>query len=267
MVVFPNAKINLGLNIVAKRPDGYHDIQSCFLPIQWNDVLEVIEAREFSFSSSGIDIPGDATSNLCIKAYELLKKDFDLPKIAIHLHKNIPIGAGLGGGSADGGFMLTLLNQKFDLRLDSTTLESYAAKLGSDVPFFIKNQPTYVEGTGQIFSPLEIDIKELYFLVAYPKIHISTKEAYSNVTPTKPTTDLKAILESLPIEEWQSTVKNDFEAPLLPKYPLIRALKEQFLSAGAVYASMTGSGSAVFGIFKEKPVVSFDFPNILFQMD
>ena len=267
MVVFPNAKINLGLNIINKRPDGYHEIQSCFLPIKWFDVLEAIEASTFSFTSSGIPIPGDAATNLCVKAYQLLKKDFNLPEIAIHLHKNIPIGAGLGGGSADCAFMLSLLNEKFDLKISRVRLESYAATLGSDIPFFINNKPTYVEGTGHTFTSINLNLSGLYLLAAYPKIHISTQEAYAQVNPKRPQSELKKVLETLPIEQWQNEVKNDFEQALLKKFPVIDEMKRHFLDIGSIYTSMTGSGSAVFGLFLEKPVVKIDFPHVLFKID
>lgn len=267
MVVFPNAKINLGLNITSKRPDGYHEIQSCFLPIKWYDALEAIEAKTFSFTSSGIPIPGKAETNLCVKAYQLLKTDFSLPEIAIHLHKNIPIGAGLGGGSADCAFMLSLLNEKFELNISIAQLESYAAALGSDIPFFINNQTTYIEGTGHIFSPIKLNLSRLYLMVAYPAIHISTQEAYAGVKPKMPQTDLHKVLETLPVEQWQNKVRNDFEESLLPKYPAIDELKQQFLIGGAVYVSMTGSGSAAFGLFKEKPSIKIGSPHVLFQID
>ena len=266
MIAFPNAKINLGLNIIEKRQDGYHNIQSCFVPIEWFDILEAVEADQFNFSTSGLPIPGNADSNLCVTAYELLKVDYNLPAVAIHLHKNIPIGAGLGGGSADGAFMLKLLNDKFELGLSYNQLETYAAKLGSDCPFFIRNEPTYVEGTGAEFSPINIDLAGLHMVVVYPELHISTQDAYAHITPRLPKENLKKVLESKASDQWQSLVHNDFEPSLLESYPEIAQLKEKMAKNGAVYSSMTGSGSAVFGLFKESPEITFAEPGVRFQI-
>ena len=172
MIVFPNAKINIGLNVIEKREDGYHNLESCFYPVPWKDALEVVESSILSFSYSGIPIPGD--SNIVVKAYELLKQEHDLPPVAIHLHKNIPIGAGLGGGSADGAFMLKLRNEKFNLGLNPQKLRSYAKKLGSDCPFFIDNESSFVEGTGDLFSKISVDLSDLYIALIYPEIHVGT---------------------------------------------------------------------------------------------
>ncbi len=251
MVTFPNAKINIGLNIVGKRPDGYHDIESCFYPIPWNDVLEIIESDSLSFQSTGIPIPGEANGNLCIKAYHQIRKDFSIPPVAIHLHKVIPIGAGLGGGSADGAFMLRLLNDKFELAISDDQLESYAAQLGADCPFFIQNKPTLASGIGNIFTPVSVDLTGFYIVLINPEIHIGTKEAYSGVMPKATNKPITSLLE-LPIDQWQSKVINDFEKSIFPNHPKIASLKERLLSLGAKYASMTGSGSTVFGLFDEQ---------------
>lgn len=262
MITFPNAKINIGLNVIEKRPDGFHNIESCFIPIPWKDALEVIEADAFSFKSTGISIPGD--SNIVLKAYTLLKEKFKLPPVAIHLHKNIPIGAGLGGGSADGAFMLTLLNNLFELNLDVDRLKSLAGQLGSDCPFFIENENKYVEGTGNVFSDIKLDLSDLFIAVIYPEIHVETKSAYHGLEPQKPEYNLKDVIETTMISEWQDVVKNDFEKTAAPE---ILKLKQALYSAGALYASMSGSGSSVYGLFIKKPdidkISGFKFISIL----
>lgn len=261
MIVFPNAKINIGLNIIEQRPDGYHNIESCFYPVPWFDALEIIEDEKFSFTSSGIDIPGD--DNICIKVYELLKSDFDLPPLNVHLHKNIPIGAGLGGGSADGAFMLSLLNDKFSLALSTKQLQDYASQLGSDCPFFIDNKPCFVEGTGDIFSPINIDLQGLFIVIIYPQIHIDTISVYKNITPSGLPVDLKNILVTNPIKDWPEQVTNDFENSADNK---MLQLKDVLYAQGALYASMTGSGSAVYGLFSEAPKIQLKYPNIITQL-
>lgn len=261
MIVFPNAKINIGLNVIEKRPDGFHNIESCFIPVPWYDALEVIESSEFNFNSTGLVIPG--SSNICVDAYQLLKKDFKLPPISIHLHKNIPIGAGLGGGSADGAFMLKLLNDKFSLSLSTSQLQDYAVRLGSDCPFFIDNKPSYVEGTGNIFSPISLDLHGLYITIIYPEIHVDTKAAYNTITPVRPAENLHNIIENNSIESWRNYVINDFEKGADIK---IIQLKDQFYAQGALYASMTGSGSAVFGLFTTAQEIESEYPNIIAQL-
>lgn len=251
MVVFPNAKINIGLNVIEKRQDGYHNIESCFFPIPWKDALEVIESERFSFQSTGIPIPGD--DNIVIQAYDLLKQKFKLPPISVHLHKNIPIGAGLGGGSADGAFMLNLLNTKFDLNISNAELKELAGQLGSDCPFFIDNEPRFVEGTGNIFSEINIDLGDLYLAVVYPEIHIGTLEAYRGLVPTIPTKNLKEILEKTTPSEWADLVKNDFEQNA---GQAVLKIKKEMYDSGALYSSMSGSGSAVYGLFTKKPDIS-----------
>lgn len=252
MIVFPNAKINIGLNIVEKRVDGFHNIESIFYPVlELFDVLEIIKSKELKFTSSGIDIPGNETDNLCLKAYHLIQADFDISPIHIHLHKVIPIGAGLGGGSADAAFTLKLLNQVFELNITDDELIDYARKLGSDCAFFIKNKPVYAFGKGDEFEDVALDLSNYEIKIEYPNIHIGTAEAYAGVKPTPSIKNLKNLIE-LPIEEWKTNIKNDFEGSIFPNHPQIKALKEKFYNEGAVYASMTGSGSAVFGIFKRE---------------
>ena len=207
MIAFPNAKINIGLNILGKRTDGYHDIFSCFYPIKWCDVLEIIESRELDFYTSGIDIPGNKSDNLCIKAYELLKQDYDIPPVNIYLHKVIPMGAGLGGGSADAAFTLKLLNQKFDLKLSNKDLERYAGRLGSDCTFFINNKPAIATERGQILKPHLLDLSDYYCVLINPSIHQSTAEAYNSVNFSKPVGNIEEILSESQIESWQKTAQ------------------------------------------------------------
>ena len=254
MVVFPNAKINLGLNIIEKRLDGYHNIESCFYPIPFTDALEVIESESLSFTSSGIDIPGSLDDNLCLKAYHLLREQFDIPPLAIHLHKHIPIGAGLGGGSADGAFMITLLNEMFNLGMAVLDQEKLAGTLGSDCPFFIRNKPTFVEGTGNTFTDINISLKGKKLVLVMPNIHVSTAEAYKRMVPQKPMTSLKGLLENENLSRFQKVVTNDFEDSVFGQFPELKEIKQSLLDQGATYASMTGSGSAVFGLFDSIPI-------------
>ncbi|MEO9871029.1 4-(cytidine 5'-diphospho)-2-C-methyl-D-erythritol kinase [Ekhidna sp.] len=251
MISFPNAKINLGLNIVSKREDGFHNIKSCFYPIPWHDCLEVIEAASFSFHSHGLAIPGDTSSNLCIKAYELIKNDHDIPPVEIHLLKNIPMGAGLGGGSADGAFTLRMLNDLFELGLSNLQLETYALKLGSDCPFFIQNQPAIAKGRGEQLDRISLDLSDYHLSIHNPGIHISTKEAYAGVKPKEPLHCIEDIVAK-PISAWRDLLVNDFETSIFPNHSEISKLKEEMYEMGAIYASMTGSGSTVFGIFDHK---------------
>lgn len=253
MVSFPNAKINLGLNIIRKRKDGFHDLQSCFLPIGWNDILEIIPATETTFKSTGLTIPGDPESNLCLKAYQLLAKDFTLPSVSIHLHKIIPIGAGLGGGSSDAAFTIKMLNEMADLGLNDGNLENYARELGSDCTFFIKNIPAFATEKGDKLESMDPGLHGKYLLVIYPEIHISTAMAYQGITPNESNSYLKNILEEQKATEWKKLVKNDFENHILKNFPQIQALKDDLYAHGAIYASMSGSGSSVFGIF-DSPV-------------
>ncbi len=258
MVSFPNAKINLGLNITAKRPDGFHDLESCFYPVLWSDVLEVIPSESLQFSSSGISIPGEKDSNLCLQVYQALKKDFDLPPVHIHLLKNIPIGAGMGGGSADAAFTAHLLNDLFKLGLTTAQLEDYVRVLGSDCAFFVKNEPVFAFDKGDRFRPIALSLKGYFITIIYPPIHISTKEAYSGVAPAQPVEGIERIIQK-PIAEWKGILHNDFEHSLFPKYPVLKEIKELMYAEGAIYASMTGSGSAVYGIFKEEKYLKNQF--------
>lgn len=264
MISFPNAKINLGLHITAKRKDGYHDIESCMIPIPLLDALEmIVDTKKTTFTSTGLPVPGDPKDNLILKAYQLLKKDFpNLPHLNIHLHKNIPMGAGLGGGSADAAFALNLMNNLFDLILDDFFLEEYAAQLGSDCAFFIENKPKIVTGRGEILEPIELDLKGSHLMLINPDIHIGTKEAYAGVTPSPPKIKLKDILSDK--NRWKDELVNDFEASIFPNHPEIATIKEKMYEHGAYYASMSGSGSSVFGLFNEKPT-QIDWEENYFQ--
>ncbi|WP_372649232.1 4-(cytidine 5'-diphospho)-2-C-methyl-D-erythritol kinase [Draconibacterium sp.] len=252
MITFPNAKINIGLNVVEKRPDGYHNLETIFYPVKLSDALEVIEAEETAFSSSGIEIDSTAENNLVYKAYSLLAGDFHLSPVKMHLHKVIPFGAGLGGGSADAAFALKMLNDYFGLGLTTIQLENYAARIGADCPFFIENKPTFAHSIGDQFKPVNLDLSAYEIVIVKPPISVSTPQAYRNIVPTKPGFNLLEI-DQLPIEEWKTVVKNDFEKSVFPQLPEIENLKENLYEAGAVYASMSGSGSAVFGIFRHLP--------------
>ena len=246
MIVYPNAKINIGLNVLEKRADGYHEISSVFYPVkELVDILEIIPGEDFSFSSSGIAIPGN--SNICAKAYDLLKADFEIENVQIHLHKQIPIGAGLGGGSADGAFTLKALNELFDLKLSNTELEKYALQLGADCPFFIENTQKYVTGKGEKMNEIDLDLSAYELKFIFPELHISTAEAYGGVILKYPETNLLDLM-SKPIENWKGEVKNDFEISAFEKYPELEKMKEKLYADGAIYASMTGSGSVIYGV-------------------
>lgn len=255
MVAFPNCKINLGLNIVRKRDDGFHDLETVFYPLPICDVLEVIHDRapvtDISFSSSGLPVQGALSDNLCIRAYRLLKQDFpDLPPVAMHLHKAIPMGAGLGGGSSDAAFVLKMLNEKFNLGVSAEKLKEYALALGSDCPFFLHNKPCFASGRGEALDPIELDLSAYSFLVIHPGIHVNTGWAFSQLTPAPPKKPVKEII-SQPVSTWKQELVNDFETPVFSAHPQIGALKEKMYAAGAIYASMSGSGSTVFGIFEK----------------
>ncbi len=262
MLVFPNSKINLGLNITQKRADGFHNIETIFYPVSWRDALEVIENQDsnelFTFSQSGILIEGKKEDNLIYKAWQLLSEIKPIPAIKVHLHKNIPMGAGLGGGSADAAFFIELIDKKFCFNLSYGQKSSLAAKLGSDCSFFIKNSPVMATGRGDSFIDVNVDLGKYYILIVYPGIHSNTKEAYGNCIPKQPEKDLRSVIEKMPINQWKEHLKNDFEENLFIKYPQIKALKDTLYKAGAIYACMSGSGSSVFGIFDKKPTIYFN---------
>jgi 4-diphosphocytidyl-2-C-methyl-D-erythritol kinase len=254
MLLFPNCKINLGLHICNKREDGFHNLETVFYPVALKDALEIIPTpnsnTDIEFSSSGLTVDGNTKDNICIKAYHLLKKDFaQLPNIKMHLHKAIPMGAGLGGGSADGAFTLQLLNKKFNLNISTPQLLNYAAQLGSDCPFFIINKPCYATGRGEVLEETSVALSGHQIVLINPGIHVNTGWAFSQLTPALPQKSIKQIIEQ-PINTWQAELKNDFEKPVFEKYPAIKNIKEALYQQGAIYAAMSGSGSTVFGIFK-----------------
>ena len=252
MITFPNIKINLGLSITEKRPDGYHNLETVFYPVALEDALEIRtnpEAQQkFTLHQHGMEIAGNPENNLVVKAYLLLDKEFHLPPVEIHLYKHIPSGAGLGGGSSDAAFMLKLLNEHYNLQLSDKQLEDYAATLGADWAFFIKNTPTYAEGIGNIFSPIELSLKGYRIMIVKPDVFVSTREAFANIRPHRPEYPVREVIRR-PVAEWKDTLINDFEASVFPQYPVIGEIKEELYHQGAIYASMSGSGSSVFGLF------------------
>lgn len=252
MITFPNIKINLGLSITEKRPDGYHNLETVFYPVALEDALEIRtnpEAQQkFTLHQHGMEIAGNPENNLVVKAYLLLDKEFHLPPVEIHLYKHIPSGAGLGGGSSDAAFMLKLLNEHYNLQLSDNQLEDYAATLGADCAFFIKNTPTYAEGIGNIFSPIELSLKGYRIMIVKPDVFVSTRETFANIRPHRPEYPVREVIRR-PVAEWKDTLINDFEASVFPQYPVIGEIKEELYHQGAIYASMSGSGSSVFGLF------------------
>ena len=253
MIVFPNAKINLGLFVTEKRSDGYHNLETAFIPLPGLcDVLEVLPHRgkEDHFSSSGLVVDGSFSDNLVSKAVQVLRSHTPLPPLNIHLHKKIPFGAGLGGGSADAAFMLKALNRQFGLQLSRTQLEGLAVRLGADCPVFVANRPVLARGIGDQFEPLDLDLAGWHLHLVVPGIHVPTALAYSRIVPQKPKTPLKELLAKAPAH-WRKLVNNDFEPSVFKAHPEIAAIKEKMYHGGAVYAAMSGSGSAVYGFFKQ----------------
>jgi 4-diphosphocytidyl-2-C-methyl-D-erythritol kinase len=263
MIGFPNAKINIGLQVLSRRDDGYHNICSVLYPIGLKDALELIpnqDKQDSVFSSSGIPVPGDSSSNLCLKAVDLIRYDYPVPGLRIHLHKHIPIGAGLGGGSSDGAGMIKLLNDCCELGLSWGEMHHYARQLGSDCSFFIANKPAIVTGRGDETESINLTLRGYYLVLVYPAVHISTKEAYAMVTPEPVEFDLEKFLLNHSPGEWKDLVKNDFEPAILKKYPEIERIKKALYASGALYASMSGSGSSVFGIFQKQTSIREQFP-------
>lgn len=255
MIAFPNCKINLGLRVTEKRADGFHNIESIFYPVPWKEIVEIVPTEGTSsdaeFKSTGIRVYGSKDSNLCVKAYHLLAEKHSLPPIKIHLHKVLPIGAGLGGGSADAAFTLQLLNKIFSLQLDDAELEKFSAQLGSDCAFFIRNRPVFASGKGEVFENIQVKLKGYHLVIVKPRIHVNTAEAYSWITPQRREGSLREQIK-LPLKDWKDIIDNDFEKPIFERYPTIRNIKSRLYKLGAVYASMSGSGSSVFGIFSEE---------------
>ena len=254
MITFPNAKINLGLKVLEKRTDGFHNIETIFYPVGLSDILEIIPSQDgnLTFETTGLRVPGDKNDNLCVKAFHLLSSVFHLPLVKIHLHKVIPTGAGLGGGSSDGAFTIKMLNDLFLLRLSDDQMMSYARNLGSDCAFFILNRAVFAFNKGDHFEPLELDLSGYQIEVVTTDIHISTAEAYSMIDiQTESMThesQLKEIIRK-PVVEWNKILINDFEKPVFKKYPELERIKQDLYDKGALYVSMTGSGSSIYGIF------------------
>lgn len=264
MVLFPNCKINLGLHILSKRKDNYHNIETIFLPLSLTDILEVIVSESgdstSSFSLSGIPMEMEPRDNLCSKAWHLLQKDFSsLPAITTHLHKNIPVGAGLGGGSSDATHMLLLINKKFNLELTPEKLAEYALALGSDCPFFIKNKPCLASSRGELLNEISLDLTRYHFVLVYPGVPVDTAWAFSQVIARQRSESLRDIIQ-MPVSSWKENLVNDFETSVFKKYLQVKEIKDYLYAQGAVYASMSGSGSCVFGMFENKPP-EFSFPS------
>ncbi len=252
MIEFSPAKINIGLHVLRKRKDDFHDIESLFYPIAWHDVVEIIPTdNKNKLTSFGRKIDASAEDNLCMKAAELLQKKYDLPYLHIILQKNIPLGAGLGGGSSNAVAVIKAINKLFNLQCTDNLLVEYALLLGSDTAFFVKNEPTLVSGRGEQLIPVSFSLSNYYIGIIYPELHSNTAEAYKNILPQERQITMADLIK-LPIEQWQENIKNDFESYVFLKYPVVKKIKQQLLESGAVYASMSGSGSSVFGIFKEK---------------
>ena len=268
MITFPNAKINIGLAVTGKRPDGFHTIETVMVPVKMNDILEIIVSpnKDFSFSFSGIPLPGHYTENLVFKAYQLMQKDFNLPEVHIHLHKIIPPGAGLGGGSSDAAFALKLLNQLFNLGLPESSMKDYAVKIGSDCTFFIQNQTALATGKGEILELMNIDLDNHSVVIVKPDIHISTAMAYSWIKPAVPKSPLAQLIK-LPVNEWKGNLINDFEPEVIRRFPIIREIRDQLYEKGAAYSSFTGSGAAVYGLFEKDTNPDLNFPGCFVWSD
>ncbi|HXB11356.1 MAG TPA: 4-(cytidine 5'-diphospho)-2-C-methyl-D-erythritol kinase [Bacteroidia bacterium] len=265
MIVFPNAKINIGLRILEKRADGYHNIESIFYPVGWCDVLEAVKIEghgKIKLHLSGIPVPGRRNDdNLCVKLYKLIAKKHKLPSLDIWLHKAIPIGAGLGGGSSDAAHFIKMLNEMCELNLSIEEMKEYVSMLGSDCVFFIENKPVIATSRGEVTEAIDVDLSHYYISIVYPEILISTPYAYGLVSPNSKGDSLKKSVSLKNIKDWKNNVVNDFEAPILKNHPAIGDIKETLYKEGAIYAAMSGSGSAVYGIFEKKPDLAARFPS------
>ncbi len=262
MIFFPNAKINLGLSVISKRPDGFHNLESVFYPIGWSDILEIKEKRATDpfFAVTGLPVDVDYQENLVYRAFEKIRERGPIPQVAFHLHKQVPYGSGLGGGSSDAAFTLKAMNDLFNLNLSTRELREMAAKLGSDCPFFIDNQPAYVWGKGEQVEAIDLPLDTNHLVVVVPPLHISTARAYQGIQPAKRSPSLKQTLVNTPVEEWPQQVSNDFETTLFRKHPWLGDIKSALYNKGARYASLSGSGSALFGIFQQPPSIEGLFP-------
>lgn len=249
MLAFANAKINIGLNVTEKLADGYHNIQTVFYPIKIHDVVEITDAEATTCKVSGINITGNPEDNICYKAFRLLQRDYNFPEQQINLLKQIPVGAGLGGGSSDAAHLIKIIDKKFNLGLSVDEMEQYASNLGADCAFFIENKPVYAFGKGDQFKPISLDLSGYNIVLVKPDIHMSTAEAYAGMQPQPNEEDLPELMKQ-PLESWEGQVKNDFERMVFEKYPVIAGVKQMLYEGGALYAAMSGSGSSVYGIFK-----------------
>jgi 4-diphosphocytidyl-2-C-methyl-D-erythritol kinase len=255
LISFPSCKINLGLHVIDKRPDGFHNIESILIPVEWQDILEIIVDEkgdsEPEFKCSGIRLFGPKEKNLCFRAYKLLAENHELPPVKMLLHKIIPVGAGLGGGSSDAANTLLLLDKLFRLGLKEEELEKYASQLGSDCPFFIRNKTVLVSGKGDVLESVKLRPKSMFCVIVKPRVHVSTANAYALVKPRKRSKPLRELIQA-PIQEWQGLIENDFEKAVFELHPAVKNIKARLYKLGAVYASMSGSGSAVFGFFNDE---------------
>jgi 4-diphosphocytidyl-2-C-methyl-D-erythritol kinase len=262
MISFPHAKINLGLSIVSKRPDGFHNLETVFYPLPIRDVLEIIPSEKTRFLPTGLEIPGAAGDNLVMRAYLLLKSDFPvIGPLNIYLHKTIPMGSGLGGGSSDAAAILHLMNRVFGLEISPAELSRYALKLGSDCPFFMQSHPCFALGRGENLEPIGLDLSAYSFLLIHPEIRIETAWAFSKIKALASGTDLKKDIFK-PIETWTENIKNEFEIPVFGFHPVLKQIKEKLYKTGAIYASMTGSGSTIYGIFQKGSGQTAGFENL-----
>lgn len=252
MIIFPQAKINLGLHVLKKREDSYHEVETCMYSIPLFDILEILPADDFSFNQTGLVVDSEVESNLCVKAFRLIQTEFSIPNVYMHLRKQIPMGAGLGGGSSDAAHVINGLNELFLLGISQTKKQELAAQLGSDCAFFIEGSPKLATGRGEKLSELSVDLKGKHLLLIYPDIHVGTAEAYAGVDFYKGTNSVSEIL-ALPTTEWQNQLENSFEKSIFEKYPVMLDIKNKLVANGALYAAMSGSGSTLFGIFEKEP--------------
>lgn len=254
MICFPNAKINLGLDVTEKRPDGYHNLETAFLPIPLQDVLEIKPLKfydtPYELQLAGTPVEGPAADNLVVRVFLDMKREFGLPPQTIYLYKRIPTGAGLGGGSSDAAFMMRMLNETFKLGLTEASMAERMSRYGADCPFFIRNRPAMAEGIGDQLSPLSLDLSDYWLLLVKPPVSVPTKAAYADIVPRKPAIHLREALKQ-PVEQWRHTVGNDFEESVFRRYPQIAAIKQTLYDMHAVYASMSGSGSSVFALMRQ----------------
>ena len=251
MIAFPLAKINLGLSVISKRPDGFHNLETIFYPLPVCDVLEIVPSKETRMVNSGLTIPGSPANNLVLRAYHLVKKNYSqVGPLEIHLHKAIPMGAGLGGGSSDAANILMLVDRCFNLKISDEDMKLYALEMGSDCPFFLQSLPCFASGRGEILEPLNLDLSGYSILLIHPEIHVETARAFMRIRPEAPAHPLReSILE--PLTEWKNTIRNAFETPVFEEHPSLKKIKEKLYDAGALYAAMTGSGSTIYGIFQK----------------